>query len=211
MRVYYILANYHIHIAMNPKTYVDPNTGHTFTEGDGALVHNRKVNNLGTFLGWLIRIIQGVYWNHMVTFAIWQDELWIYEATERGVMPTRSVKDWLEQNRNGYRNYRVLDHPLNEVELAIFRHRLKEVQGKGYDFMSLLYFHPLRLMLERWFRFIKPKRGTYLGHTSDHAKKNWYCSELYGYLRSVKSWWIMTPEDMNKQFKPKFTYIYGVS
>ncbi len=120
-------------------------------------------------------------WNHCGTVVTSYGELMVSEALSKGVETRLRLEDWIkEQEIKGYqlkfRRPTSIDNKAGQ--------RYNDIKGRGYEFKSLAFFHIVKIVTKKWI-------GT---KNIDKV----ICSELSAYIRGIKEYWLMTPDDLDK-------------
>lgn len=156
-------------------------------EGDIILVHTKK-----GFIPKAIRLFTKCHYNHAALVVEAFGELCIVEAIGRGLMITKTLKEYLEEtpDKRGILVLRASD----KLDRSNFYVRLKDIIGHAYDFKSLFYSQVIQQLTKRY---------RWKGPRNVKASKRLYCSEAcaYVYPNIFPNWWAIAPVDIYKEKK----------
>lgn len=130
-----------------------------------------------SWLGWLIRLIANVKYNH--TGVLYYSGCWmLQEAIGDGVIsqPLKESNAW-----NYYTHYSIEE---SENKKALFQ-RIAEIEGFKYDFVGLLFFQLWLNLFDKW-----------IG-SAVHDGKKYYCYESVAYVFDIDE---KKPSEINKHF-----------
>ena len=151
-------------------------------EGDILLVHTKK-----GFVPKGIRFFTKCYYNHAAIVVEAMGELCVLEAVERGLMITKTLKDYVKEAPECHDFISL--RPKGGVDIDLVNDRLKDIIGSPYDYKSLLVSQLIKQI---------SKKDKWHGKTKGKASKNIYCSEAcaYAYPSVFPEWWKIAPSDI---------------
>lgn len=137
-----------------------------------------KGNGFVGFISWIIRMIEGVGYDHVA--LLYKGN--VYEASLKG---TRCIK--LKEWEKLYKNQR---HELREIQgcLVLSEYYLAQHLRYNYDFISIP-FQLIYRITNKWF------------WRTWSSKKSFYCSEYVAYLLRLPYWWKTGVREVYEQLK----------
>ena len=167
------------------------NTKYDIQEGDLILVHSKK-----GIVPKLIRTFSKCYYNHAAIVVKAMNELYVLEATGRGLLITQSLEEYLKETPS--KREILIRRPKRQSEEGILKayEALSEIIGNKYDFKSLLFSQFIYQITDE--KSWKGKKGA-------KAANKVYCSEAYAYAYSdlFPKWWSVAPVDLFESVKLK--------
>ena len=145
------------------------------------------------FIPKAIRYFTKCEYNHVGIIHMYQGELYVFEAVSKGFIPTSTLEDWkLEKEVKGEKwciispNIRV-----TAIEKIKKSNRIKELTGKKYEFVSLLFYQLIYQISKKW-----------IGSKNNNRV---ICSEAvaYVYKECFEDWYKTDPQDIYDS--PSFT------
>lgn len=112
----------------------------------------------------------------------------------------KSLSEWRRKYNYSFVFSRNRDHMLPEYRNMITERVISKIGVTGYDFKSLLWFHPRYIISGKW-----------KGKEDDKAAKRMYCSEFVAYVLNIEDWYKLSPTELHERlaYHPEF-YTSGV-
>lgn len=177
-----------------------------FKEGQILLTHTHYMEGQGWFRYGVIpkgiRIFLGNYWNHAAIIVKLSNKLYILEADETGFNTKKTLKQWLKESSDGYRDFAVIDTKSYNPD------KLQDVINARYDYKALFIdqtLYRIGLKLNKWFG---ANFDWYFGHTGSFAKKRVYCFEGVAYLCELPEYYKITSNEILEKYPILYEYRY---
>ncbi len=130
-----------------------------------------------TWLGWLIRLIANVKYNH--TGVLYYAGCWmLQEAIDKG------VKSAALHESNAWHYYTHFSIEESENKKGMYQ-RIAQIEGYKYDFVGLLFFQLWLNIFDKW-----------IGSAVSDGKK-YYCYESVAFVFDIEE---KKPSEINKHF-----------
>lgn len=156
--------------------------------GDVILVSNFfKFNDIKTYLYVLIQTVTNSEYNHCAIVLIENDQVFIVEANEKGVVKT-DFDTWYNRIKRKFTVLRLKSF-LKYYTYKDIIEKVNQNLGKKYDYESLVFYQLIYHIFSIW-----------LGRTKKRAEKRLYCYELiaYTYQYLFPLYWKIKPNEISK-------------
>ena len=119
----------------------------------GVNIKALDIGLVGTKKGivpWLIKKATGCKYNHAVIVAECLDELWVYEAREKGFYPTKPLHRWVYENEEKGNLMCFMSPKKLVLSKKIGFQRISNLIGKNYEFLNLTLFQLFRILFSKF-------------------------------------------------------------
>lgn len=140
-----------------------------------------------TLLSWLIRKATKSPVNHTAIVVSIKKKTFVIDSQKDGTH-LRPYKYWVKKYKYKFINHRM-NGLTNDQRDSIERRAMDVIGHRGYDVLSLIFYHPWYLLTGKW-----------KGKTGDQAGHRLYCSEAVDYIVSGKLERQPSPDDLLKMY-----------
>jgi hypothetical protein len=112
------------------------------------------------FIPSIIRKLTKCEYNHVGIIHFYEGDLYVFEAVSKGFIPTSTFEDWkLEKDLKGEKWCVITPKKENnEWDRKVRCLRIKELVGKKYEFISLLFYQLIYQISKKWIGTKNTKR-----------------------------------------------------
>jgi hypothetical protein len=144
-----------------------------FKEGDGIVVHKKKLQGISDIPAPVIRVLTGCYYNHTAIITKCFGRLFITESIAKGLVSTQTLESYLNEI-GSIREIMVIR--VNDADIDKANDNLVNIINRAYGFGTLIF---TQLFYQITKKIFGKKNGLWLGKSGDAAKRTIVCSEAY--------------------------------